>query len=90
MDDIEKGLNAKSVLNNAAYKEAFIALKADIVNQWSRGTNFFTGRKEREKLHIKMVLLDELEVKLSQMITTSEKRVKAIAERDKLAKMRRR
>lgn len=89
MDKIERGQDAKSVLKSAAFNESFMAMRADIVNSWSRGTNFFTGRREREKLHAKMVILNELEDKLRLMIETAERAQDAVANRERLSKVRR-
>lgn len=89
MDAIERGAESKSVLNNAAFNEAVTAMKADIITSWSRNTAPVGGLQEREKLHMKMLLLNELEDKLRMMIDTAERATKAAQNRQNLSKVRR-
>jgi len=64
--DIERGHNAKSVLNDFEFKEAFIRIKATLINGFTASK--FDESTQRDEIWRKLQCLEWLEEELTSVI----------------------
>ena len=68
MEDIEKGMKAKEILDNPVYRQVMLELKGDLFSEFSRET-VWDGKKKREKIWDMMQAVNKFEEKLTDALT---------------------
>ena len=66
MNEEERGVIAKNLLNNVLFNEAFDVLKEDLMNRWSNSGS--TDLEARESIWLAMRLLDRIRGHLTSIV----------------------
>jgi len=83
MNALERASQAKQLMDNPIFRESFIAIKADLIDQWSRRT-VWSGWRKREKIWAMMQGVNDFEALLSREIESGKM---AAAREDKANKV---
>lgn len=70
-NEIPLGQYAEQLLGNPAYQAALMMIKADLFDEFSRGT-IWSGRRKREDIYKQMQAINELEAKIQNMMTNGK------------------
>jgi hypothetical protein len=88
MIDLEAlGGYAEQLKSNPAYQHALTIIKADLFDQFSRGT-IWNGRRKREHIYLQMQAVQALEDKINNLISNSKAMKTMNLRQERMSKVR--
>ena len=70
-DEIPLGQYAEQLLGNPAYQTALMIIKAELFDEFSRGT-IWSGKRKRENIYKQMQAVNDLEAKIQNMMSNGK------------------
>lgn len=70
-NEIPLGQYAEQLLGNPAYQAALVMIKAELFEEFSRGT-IWSGKRKRENIYKQMQAVNELEAKIQSMMSNGK------------------